>query len=620
MASPTRTVSPADSPDPQRQHSVTVNGAPCALDGTDPSTTTLDWLRAQGLTGAKEGCAEGECGACSIMVARPTRRLDGTQWTAINACLVPAAALDGQEVVTAEGLGTPDALHPVQREMAVRGGSQCGYCTPGFICSMAAEYYREGRCAPRCVPTRRRTATSSPTAPSRRPPTTRVPRRPRARTQRLRPARPVRQPVPLHRLPPDPRRRLRARRARRRRPVCRAAGRRPAGRRPTRLDGTTGTFARPAISPRRWPCWPSTRTPSSSPGPPTGASRSTSAAPAPPSRSASTGCPSCATLSVGEDTVEIGAALSLSEVERALAGRIPLLDKMFPQFASRLIRNGATIGGNLGTGSPIGDTPPALLALEAVVVLASADGDREVPLADYFTGYRQTVKRAGELIRAVRIPLPLSEVTAFHKIAKRRFDDISSVAVGFALDLRDGVVAKARIGLGGVAATPIRALATEAALEGRAWSADGRPRGGRRDARRRHADGRPPRQRGIPHGDARHGAAQAARRDRDPAGGRSMSALSERPANAVVGQEIPHEAAALHVTGDALYTDDLAVRTHGILHAHPVQAPHAHALVTRLDTGTGARSPASCGSSPPRTCRGSTTPGSSTTSRCSRRR
>ena len=145
---------------------------------------------------------------------------------------------------------------------------------------------------------------------------------------------------------------------------------------------------------------------------------------------------------------------------------------MFPQFASRLIRNGATIGGNLGTGSPIGDTPPALLALEALVVLASADGEREVPLADYFTGYRQTVKREGELIRAVRIPLPLSEVTAFHKIAKRRFDDISSVAVGFALDLREGVVAKARIGLGGVAATPIRALATEAALEGRAWSAD----------------------------------------------------------------------------------------------------------------------------------------------------
>jgi xanthine dehydrogenase small subunit len=106
------------------------------------------------------------------------------------------------------------------------------------------------------------------------------------------------------------------------------------------------------------------------------------------------------------------------------------------------------------------------------VVLASAQGDREVPLTDYFTGYRSTVKRPDELIRAVRIPLPLSPIAAFHKIAKRRFDDISSVAVGFALAVEDGTVTKARIGLGGVAATPIRALATEAALEGRPWSAE----------------------------------------------------------------------------------------------------------------------------------------------------
>ncbi len=125
---------------------VTVNGEQRAVAGVEPHVTALDWLRDQGLTGAKEGCAEGECGACSVLVARPDGAApDGsgrTRWTALNACLVPALALDGQEVVTAEGLGRPGALHPVQREMAVRGGSQCGYCTPGFICSMAAEYYR----------------------------------------------------------------------------------------------------------------------------------------------------------------------------------------------------------------------------------------------------------------------------------------------------------------------------------------------------------------------------------------------------------------------------------------------------------------------------------------------
>ena len=169
------------------------------------------------------------------------------------------------------------------------------------------------------------------------------------------------------------------------------------------------------------------------------------------------------------DRIEIGAALTLTEIERRLEG-VPLLAQLFPQFASRLIRNGATLGGNLGTGSPIGDAAPVLLALEASLVLASVDGEREVALSDYYTGYRQSVRRPDELIKAVRVPLPPARLAAFHKIAKRRFDDISSVAIGFALEVEDGVVTRARIGLGGVAATPIRALATEAALEGRPWT------------------------------------------------------------------------------------------------------------------------------------------------------
>ena len=180
--------------------------------------------------------------------------------------------------------------------------------------------------------------------------------------------------------------------------------------------------------------------------------------------------PELLTLDFTDEFVEIGASVSLSEADRFLAGRVPLLAQMFPQFASRLIRNRATIGGNLGTGSPIGDTPPALLALDAGVILASAEGEREVALSDYFTGYRQTVRRPDELIRSIRIPLPLANLTAFHKIAKRRFDDISSVAVGFALDVQDGVVADARIGLGGVAATPLRARDTEAMLIGKPWN------------------------------------------------------------------------------------------------------------------------------------------------------
>ncbi|MGC1565461.1 MAG: 2Fe-2S iron-sulfur cluster-binding protein, partial [Trebonia sp.] len=124
-----------------------VNGRTRELGEVGGHMTLLEWLRADGLTGCKEGCAEGECGACAVLVARQDGpdRPDRTRWVAINACLVPAAAFDQQEVVTAEGLGRPGQLHPVQREMADRGGSQCGYCTPGFICSMAAEYYRPGR-------------------------------------------------------------------------------------------------------------------------------------------------------------------------------------------------------------------------------------------------------------------------------------------------------------------------------------------------------------------------------------------------------------------------------------------------------------------------------------------
>src|ERR1700742_2113395 len=127
---------------------VTVNGQPRDLGPAGGHVTLLEWLRAEGLTGTKEGCAEGECGACSVLVAREDGA-GGTRWVAITACLVPAAAFDQQEVITAEGLGQPGDLHPVQQEMARRGGSQCGYCTPGFICSMAAEYYRPDRMAAR---------------------------------------------------------------------------------------------------------------------------------------------------------------------------------------------------------------------------------------------------------------------------------------------------------------------------------------------------------------------------------------------------------------------------------------------------------------------------------------
>jgi xanthine dehydrogenase small subunit len=319
--------------------------------------------------------------------------------------------------------------------MAVRGGSQCGYCTPGFVCSMAAEFYRSGRAE-----------------------------------------------FDLHAISGN---------------LCRCTGYRPikdaafALGHPTEGDALAARRTNPAPAPA------TTRL---------GDGEATFLRPADlastlgvlsehPDAVVVAGStdwgvevnlkgvrasavvavdrlPELRGFAVAEDEVRIGAALTLTEVERRLDGRLPLLGALMPQFASPLIRNGATLGGNLGTGSPIGDAPPVLLALEASVVLASTEGERTVPLTDYFTGYRTSVLEPGELITEVVVPLPASALTAFHKIAKRPFDDISSVAVGFALDVADGVVRKARIGLGGVAATPIRALGTEAALEGRPWSAE----------------------------------------------------------------------------------------------------------------------------------------------------
>ena len=138
-----------------------------------------------------------------------------------------------------------------------------------------------------------------------------------------------------------------------------------------------------------------------------------------------------------------------------------------------MIRNSATLGGNLGTGSPIGDSLPVLLALDASLVLGSTAGERTVRLADYFIGYRQTLRRPDELIGSIVIPRPLAPLTAFHKIAKRRFDDISSIAVAYALSLADdGTIAEIMIGIGGAAATPLRATATEDFLRGRAWTTE----------------------------------------------------------------------------------------------------------------------------------------------------
>ena len=428
---------------------VIVNGARVSLAGTPTHTNALDLLRGLGLTGAKEGCAEGECGACAVLVARPAS--DGsetTEWTALNSCLVPAAALDGQEVVTVERLGTPTSLHPVQRELAVRGGSQCGYCTPGFVCAMAAEFYRADR----------QRGDAHDRAGHERGPND----------------------FDLDALSGN---------------LCRCTGYRPIRDAAYALGSPTpdDPLAARRTEPPPSPASTNLRTGDTVFVRPDSLAEALNLLAARPGavvvagatdwsvevnlRGARAACtvavdhlPELRRLTVDDDEIRIGAALTLTEIERRLDGRVPLLDQLFPQFASRLIRNAATIGGNLGTGSPVGDAAPALLALDGRLVLAGNRGERTVDVADYFTGYRATLLAPEELIVEVVLPRPLAPLTAFHKIAKRRIDDISSVAVAFALDVTGGEVRHARIGLGGVAATPIRARATEDALVGRPWT------------------------------------------------------------------------------------------------------------------------------------------------------
>ena len=255
--------------------------------------------------------------------------------------------------------------------MAVRGGSQCGYCTPGFICSMAGEYYRTGRGL------EARSARTSTDADHEHGPNGFDLHALSGNLCRCTGYRPIRDAAYALGAP------LRRRRPRR------AARRASAGRRcATRIDG----FARPTTLDETFDLLDE------------GATRrrrihGLGRRGEPPRRRGrrswrrSTGSRSCARSTCATDVIELGAALSLTEIERRLAGRVPLLAQLFPQFASRLIRNGATIGGNLGTG--VADrrhSPGTARARGARSCSTSRDGDREVPLADYFTGYRQSVR------------------------------------------------------------------------------------------------------------------------------------------------------------------------------------------------------------------------------------
>ncbi len=405
-----------------------MNDCELELADCDPNDTLLDVLRARGLTGTKEGCAEGECGACSVVWVRA----DGVRarYVPVQACLLLASALHGQEVLTAEGIAEGEQLHPVQAALVTHGGSQCGYCTPGFVMSAFAEYYRAGRdtfdltavdgnlC--RCTGYRPiRDGLRSLATPS-------------ADDRFLRRLQSPAPPLDSVELSSGERRFFR--------PTSWDALLELRARHPAAVliaGGTDWVVRRNQVHERS------------------------------DLLISLEAVPELRVLEEDDASITLGAGAPLMDVARFIAGRTDVLDMLFPLFGSVLVRQRATLGGNLVTASPIGDSAPALLVLDAEVQLASVRGERDVPLAKFFSGYRQCVLEPDELLRAVRIPKPLPSHSRFDKISKRVSDDISSVAGAFATSLdAQGRMTHTRAAFGGVAATPVRLQTLEAELEG----------------------------------------------------------------------------------------------------------------------------------------------------------
>jgi xanthine dehydrogenase small subunit len=425
-----------------------LNGRRVELGRTDPAQPLLRWLHRHGLHGTKEGCGDGDCGACTVAIVEVDAQGRG-HYRAINSCLFPVGLLPGREITTVEALADGARLHPVQQALVDCAGSQCGYCTPGFVMSLFCAAHADDRADAlgddaiagnlcRC--------------------TGYAPIRTAA-------ARLAEQPAPNDALA-----------------VALAAPRKAPGGvalgdffSPTSLEAA---LALKATHP--YAAWIAG-------GTDLGVALGHHKVVAPafialdriaalqvlefdgkPLASA-TRTLSPAPLPVGEgNRLRIGAAVSLERLRREAHGIFPSLDTMLDWFAGRQVRNRATLGGNLGTASPIGDLLPVLLALDAIIHLHGPQGERRVAAADFFTAYRRTERAADEIIVAVELSRRPGTVDAAFKLAKRPTDDISIVAAAFAVARDDaGQVTHARLAYGGVAATPVRAIAVEAFLLGR---------------------------------------------------------------------------------------------------------------------------------------------------------
>ncbi len=406
-----------------------LNGETVDARDMPPTVTLLDYLRLhRRLTGTKEGCAEGDCGACTVLLARPPANGGDLSYDAVNACLLLLGQLDGTAIRTVEGIAAPDgAPHPVQRALVETGGSQCGYCTPGFVVALVGAH-RAGRLTDtaavhdalagnlcRCTGYRPIVDAALAVANEAAPRMDAVAELDRTRLGQL-DSRPGGLADVFDALAAEPDAR----------PIC----------------GATDLGV--AISKQKGADVPLV---------------------------ALDRVPELQRLDIHDDHYLIGAAVPLERLIPVIAADYPSLAVLFRRFGSPQIRNRATLGGNIGTASPIGDSLPALIALDAGIGIVSRHGRRAVPAADMFSGYRRTVLQAGELIEHVILPRPRpGEIFRIYKLSKRYDQDISTVCGAFRLTLTDGMVTDIRVAYGGMAATPVRVAAVEDALRGKAWT------------------------------------------------------------------------------------------------------------------------------------------------------
>jgi xanthine dehydrogenase small subunit len=413
--------------------------------GTSPTRTVLEWLREdQRCTGTKEGCAEGDCGACTVVLGG----LDGAgalRLEPVNACIRFLPTLDGKALFTVEdlaGVAAPAAaLHPVQQAMVDCHGSQCGFCTPGFVMSLWACYERHQAAATR--PSRQQLADD---------------------------------------LSGN---------------LCRCTGYRPildAGERmfeapPARLDPAPVVAALKALA-----ADPPLHTANGFHAPRTLADLATLRAARPEARlvagATDVGLWVTKQLRVLPEVIHtgdvaelrrveeaggvlrIGAAASLEAAWSALAAHWPVLRDMWLRFASPPVRHAGTMGGNVANGSPIGDSAPVLIALGATIVLRHGERVRRLPLEAFYLDYMKNALEPGEFVEAIEVPLPAVQSPAAlraYKISKRFDSDISAVSAGLWLQLDGEAVRDVRLAFGGMAAIVKRAAGAEAALRGRPW-------------------------------------------------------------------------------------------------------------------------------------------------------